>query len=253
MPGVQRIYVDDRSKAFFNAKGIELVKVVITAKKKEQADSCYNKAKEMIMKILAEEQQTPKTDENSERSFKGYYEVPEEGDKVFRSKKHGQVTLKEHHPNCRIKVCDRNNTGIVRVIITGPSKRHTDACFREGDQMVKKLIASTPRSERANPLKELTAEEKFEEFVRLVKCLIMTRELKGVDNHDECPEVMELIQYRESQGITDHSELGRAWEPKRPMVHLDDLLGYNVPIDDWGEHAVIFAQAKRDHPHLYVV
>ena len=251
MPGIQRIFVDDRSNAFFNGNGIELVKVVITARNKAQADACYQKAKEMIMGVLKEEQKSKKT--AGERTYKGYYDVVEEGDKVFRSPKHGQKTLKEHHPNCRIKVCDRNNTGMVRVIITGPSKHATDACYREGDQMVQKLLASTPRSERANPVKELTPEEQFEEFVRLVKVLINTREFRGITNHDECPEVMELIAWREEQGITDHSELGRAWESPLPMVDLDDVVGYKVPLDDWGEYAAIHQQAQRENPHLKII
>ena len=257
MPGIKRIFVDERSNSFFNKNGTELVKVVITARTKSSADACYNKAKEMVIKILEEEQKTTgittETQKKTDRAYKGYYDVVEEADKVFRSPKHGQVTLREHHPNCRIKVCDRNNTGIVRVIITAPNKHEADACFREGDQMVKTLLANTPKEERANPLKELTVEEKFAEFVHQVKILIMIREMRGVDNHDDCPAVMELIKHRESQGITDHSELGRAWETKKPMVYLDDLLGYDVPVDDWGEHAEIFAQAKKDHPHLYVV
>ena len=252
MPGIQRIFVGERTESFFNANGIELVKVKITAKNKAQADACYQKAKEMIMKILAEEQQKAK-EPVKERTYKGYYDVVEEADKVFRSPKHGQKTLKEHHPDCRIKVGERNKTGIVRVIITGPSKRHTDACFREGDQMVKKLLASTPRSERANPLKELTQEEKFEEFVRLVKVLINIREFRGITNHDECPEVMELIAWREEQGITDHSELGRAWESPLPMVDLNDIVGYEVPIDDWGEYSVIHSKAQRENPHLKII
>lgn len=251
MPGIQRIFVDDRANAFFNGNGIELVKVVITAKNKKQADACYQKAKEMIMAILKEEQKPSQN--TSERTYKGYYDVVEEGDKVFRSPKHGQKTLKEHHPNCRIKVCDRNNTGMVRVIITGPSKHATDACYREGDQMVQKLLASTPRSERANPIKELTAEEQFEEFVRLVKVLINTREFRGLTNHDECPEVMELIAWREEQGITDHSELGHAWVSPLPMVDLDDIVGYEVPIDDWGEYSVIHSKAQRENPHLKII
>ena len=263
MPGIQRIYVDDRSKKFFNSNGIELVKVVITAKKKPQADACYNKAKEMIMAVLQEqkakeqqrtkEQNTQEPQNNKERTYKGYYDVPEEADKVFRSPKHGQVTLKEHHPTCQIKVCDRNNTGTVRVIIRAPNKHAADSCFREGDQMVKALLAKTPRSQRTVPTKELSVQENYDEFVKACKSLVRLREMMGYDNHDECPEVMELISHRESQGITDHSEIGRSWESDKPMVFLDDLLGYEVPVDDWAEYGEIHSRAQREHPHLRVV
>ena len=270
MPGVQRIFVDDRSKAFFNDKGIELVKVIITAKKKEQADACYAKAREMIMAILKAQatsqktqatsqkeqgtsQKAPATGQKSERTFKGYYDVPDEGDKVFRSPKHGQKTLKEHHPDCRIKVCDRNKTGSVRVIIYGPSKRHTDACFREGEQMMNEILKETPRSERANPAKPLTLEENFEEFVRDCKYLVKIREMMGCENHDSCPEVMQLISHRESQGITDHSEIGKYWQPVRPMVSLDDIVGYEVPVDDWAEYMDIHLRVQKENPHLKVV
>ena len=252
MSGIRRIYVDDRSKAFFNPKGIELVKIVITANSKAQADACYAKAREMIMAVLAQEQQKVK-EPAKERTYKGYYDVPEEGDKVFRSPKHGQVTLKEHHPNCRIKVCDRNKTGVVRVIITGPSKHETDACFREGNQMIEKLLAETPRSERAEPTKPLTLKDNYEEFVKGCKTLVRIREMMGYDEHDCCPEVMELIAYRESQGITDHSEIGRCWEPKKPMVFLDDIMGYEVPVDDWAEYMAIHWKAQQENPHLKIV
>lgn len=251
MPGIQRIFVDDRTNAFFNGNGIELVKVVITANNKAQADACYQKAKGMIMVVLKEEQKPSQN--TSERTYKGYYDVVEEGDKVFRSPKHGQKILKEHHPNCRIKVCDRNNTGMVRVIITGPSKHATDACYREGDQMVQKLLASTPRSERANPVKELTIEEQFEELVRGCKTLVHIREMMGYENHDECPEVMELIAWREAQGITDHGEIGKAWQPEKPIAYLDDVVGYEVPLDDWGEYSVIHSRAQRENPHLKII
>ena len=97
-------FVDDRVQFLLQQERDRTSKIVITARSKSSADACYNKAKEMIIKILAEEQQTiAKTSE----TYKGYYDVVEEGDKVFRSPKHGQVTLEEHHPNCRIKVCDR--------------------------------------------------------------------------------------------------------------------------------------------------
>ena len=253
MPGIQRIFVDDRSNAFFNPKGVELVKVIITARKKEQADACYAKAREMIMAIMKEEKKPEATSQKSERTYKGYYDVPEEGDKVFRSPKHGQKTLKEHHPDCRIKVCDRNKSGTVRIIIYGPSKRHTDACFREGEQMMNEILKETPRSERANPAKPLTLEENFEEFVKGCKKLVRVREIMGFDNHDECPEVMQLIAYRESQGITDHSEIGKCWEPEKPMVRLDDILGYEVSVDDWGEYSEIHWRVQRENPHLKVV
>ena len=258
MAGVQRIFVDDRSKAFFNSNGIELVKVIITAKTKAQADACYAKAKEMIMAIMKEEKATSQKPQapsspKTERTYKGYYDVPEEGDKVFRSPKHGQKILKEHHPDCRIKVCDRNKTGTVRVIIFGPSKRHTDSCFREGEQMVNELLKETPRSERANPAKPLTLEENFEEFVKGCKKLVRIRELMGFENHDCCPEVMQLIAHRESQGITDHSEIGKCWEPKKPMVRLDDILGYEVPADDWAEYMDIHWRVQQENPHLKVV
>ena len=274
MQGVQRIFVDDRSKAFFNSNGIELVKVIITAKTKAQADACYGKAKEMIMAIMKEEktqatsqktqatsQRTQATSQKTEapgspkneRTYKGYYDVPEEGDKVFRSPKHGQKILKEHHPDCRIKVCDRNKTGTVRVIIFGPSKRHTDSCFREGEQMMNEILKDTPRSERANPAKPLTLEENFEEFVKGCKKLVRIRELMGFNNHDSCPEVMKLIAHRESQGITDHSEIGKCWEPEKPMVSLDDILGYEVPVDDWAEYMDIHWRVQKENPHLKVV
>ena len=165
----------------------------------------------------------------------------------------GQRTLKEHHPDCRIKVCDRNKTGSVRVIITGPSKRHTDACFREGEQMMNEILKDTPRSERANPAKPLTLEENFEEFVRDCKYLVRIRELMGCENHDCCPEVMQLIAHRESQGITDHSEIGKYWQPPRPMVWLDDIVGYEVPVDDWAEYSEIHWRVQQENPHLKVV
>ena len=150
MAGVQRIFVDDRSKAFFNSNGIELVKVIITAKTKAQADACYAKAKEMIMAIMKEEKATSQKPQapsspKTERTYKGYYDVPEEGDKVFRSPKHGQKILKEHHPDCRIKVCDRNKTGTVRVIGEGTP---------EGKAWV--------RTWRTQP----ATRENFEEFVK---------------------------------------------------------------------------------------
>merc|ERR1712167_401695 len=40
MPGIKRIFVDDRSNSFFNKNGTELVKVVITARSKSSADAC---------------------------------------------------------------------------------------------------------------------------------------------------------------------------------------------------------------------
>ena len=91
--------------------------------------------------------------------------------------------------------------------------------------MIEKLLAETPRSERAVPTKELSLKENYEEFVKACKTLVRIREMMGYDNHDECPEVMELIAHRESQGINDHSEIGNAWEEEKPIVYLDDLLG----------------------------
>ena len=119
--------------------------------------------------------------------------------------------------------------------------------------MIEKLLAETPRSERTVPTKELSLKENYEEFVKACKSLVRIREIMGYDNHDECPEVMELIAHRESQGISDHSEIGNAWEEEKPIVYLDDLLGYEVPVDDWAEYGEIHSRAQREHPHLKVV
>ena len=45
-------------------------------------------------------------------------------------------------------------------------------------------------------------------------------------------------------GITDHGEIGKAWQPEKPIAYLDDVVGYEVPIDDWGEYSVIHSSGK---------
>jgi len=250
MKGVRRIFVDDRKNSFINNRGSELVKVVITTDTEQDFIACCIKGREMILKILEE---TPKKP-TPHGIWKGVYQVPVEADKVFRSKKHGQTTMKEHHPTCKIRVEERvEGNPMVRIFISGPSKYETDACFREGNELVKKLLASLPKSERSNPTKDLTMEEKAEDFIKRVKNLIFSREILGFENHEDSRDIKKLIEMREKKGITNHYELGNFWRPKREEVLLDDIVGCEVSIDSWGDHAEIWQKVQMENPDVLVV
>jgi len=250
MTGIKRIFVESRDDSFTNEKGVELVWVIITADTEADFISCCSKGRDMILKIL--HKSPPKVANNG--SYRGVYKVKVEADKVFRSPKHGQKTLRENHPNCKIQVCGRiEGQSMVKVFIIGRSKYETDACWREGDQLVKKLLESLPKSERADPSKDLTIEEKEEDFIKRVKNLIFSREILGFETHDDSIDVQKLITIRETNGIMEHSELGQAWRPIRKEVLLDDIIGYEVPIDNWGDHAEIWQKAQLENPDLTIV
>uniref|UniRef100_A0A6C0J950 Uncharacterized protein n=1 Tax=viral metagenome TaxID=1070528 RepID=A0A6C0J950_9ZZZZ len=260
MPGVQRIFVENRDNSFINQNGLRMVKVLIVSNSKESSDACYQKGREMIMAIMKNQPENS----YSKRSYTGNYNVPVDGDKIFRSTKvRFETDLRGNHPNCQIRVSHREKSFIkdgicmVVVTITGPSKVEVDALWIEGSNMVKQLLAEMPRSERSDPSIGLAVpsiqKETKEDFIKRVKNLIFAREILGYKNHEDCSDILKLILMRERDGIMDHTELGKAWQSNREDVMLDDIIGYEVPCDDWGAHAEIWQQAQINHPTLNVV
>ena len=79
----------------------------------------------------------------------------------------------------------------------------------------------------------------------------------GIDDHTECPEVMELISMREDCGIVDHSSLGMAWE-KRDFVWADDLFDITPEINNltgkgsWAAYDELRQEAKELYPQYYI-
>lgn len=247
--GVKKIIVDDRSNTFVNTNGIPLVKVLIIADTKRAADGCFEMGKAMILKCQGSNPVSPVT------SKKFFYDVPVDGDKVFRSPKHGQVYLKQKYPDCRIRVGDRvTNNPMVRLIITAPTQTKANALYNEGMVMVRKIIESLPKKE---PVRERTDDELLDDWIKQIVKLVQTRESMGIDDHTECPEVMELISMREDCGIVDHSSLGMAWE-KRDFVWADDLFDITPEINNltgkgsWAAYDELRQEAKELYPQYYI-
>ena len=247
--GVKKIIVDDRSNSFVNTNGVCLVKVQIIADTKRAADGCFEKGKRMILNYQKSNPATPVTPK------KFFFDVPVDGDKVFRSPKHGQIYLKQKYPDCKIRVGDRiENNPLVRVIITAPTQDKANALFSEGMILVNKIIESLPKKE---PVPEKNEDELIDEWTQQVMNLIKTRESMGIEDHTECPEVMELISMREQVGIFDHSSLGLAWET-REFVWVDDIFDITPEITNltgkgsWAEYDELRQEAQALYPQYYV-
>ena len=84
--------------------------------------------------------------------FNGSYTIPVDGDKVFRSPKHGQKELRAIKGVKRIWVDSRDNAitqdGIkmVKVTITAYNEGAAKACFQKGSQMIEAILGEKPTS-----------------------------------------------------------------------------------------------------------
>tara|TARA_B100000768_G_scaffold176604_1_gene189567 strand:+ start:630 stop:1472 length:843 start_codon:yes stop_codon:yes gene_type:complete len=247
--GVKKIIVDDRNYSFVNTNGVDLVRVQIIAETKRAADGCFQKGKRMILNHQKSNPPSPVTPK------KFFYDVPVDGDKVFRSPKHGQVYLRQKYPDCRIRVGERiGNNPMVRVVITSTNQMKANSLFNEGMTMVRKLLESQPKKEL---VPENSNQDIFEEWVRDVENLIQTRETTGIYDHTECHEVMGLISIREQQGITDHSELGLSWET-RPFLWVDELVNLEPGIENlsspgsWAVYDELRTTLQSNNPEYYI-
>jgi hypothetical protein len=93
--------------------------------------------------------------------FNGSYTIPVDGDKVFRSPKHGQKELRAIKGVARIWVDNRDNAvtqdgiKIVKITITAYNEAAAKACFQKGNQMIKAIL-----SEKESPTEKQYPTEK---------------------------------------------------------------------------------------------
>jgi hypothetical protein len=255
--GVKRILVDSRENAF-TQNGIQMVKVTITAYNDAAAKECFQKGATMVKALISTTTTTTTTTATTTATaingpYTGCYCVPVDGDKVFRSPKHGQAKLKKNHSIQRIKVDDRensqkNSTGValVRVWITAPTKASADACYEEGRQMVIALMEKAKKVDvQTTPH---TEDDIFSQANESIKKIIQFREDRGEYDHMNDSKVQWIVEWREDRGITNHTELGMSdYEDPRPTLNFD------YPLDDWGDYHEKLYEFQLDNSESQVI